>query len=326
MDTDAPAETVVRPSKIVLSPDDPLGAAAQAAIAEGVEALKQMQAGAIAGEVESLHQLRVATRRLRAAIELFAGVLHGSRVRVYNRDLPWLGLAAGMVRECDVTGDLIRARSAKLDPKMAEALAPIYDALAARRKGEHQAFLAMANSRRGVLLLERLSRPMIRKVDAGTTVRSKAAVMIRPMARSVVRAGAKLVEDSPPELFHRVRVRVKRLRYAFEMIAPLGGKRHKKALARLVEMQDLLGLYWDGVAAVAWLRSHCASGAVPPATLLAAGALIQSLLKRQRKLVARCRKRWKRLERSGIIRDAIAEIGRKAHVAPVPALEVVDAA
>ena len=326
MDTDAPAETVVRPSKLVLSPDDPLGAAARAAIVQGVEVLKQMQAGAIAGDVESLHQLRVATRRSRAAIELFAAVLHGSRVRAYKRDLPWLGQAAGMVRECDVAGDLIRARSAKLDPQMAEALAPIYDALAERRKAEHQAFLAMTNSKRCVLLLERLSRPMIRKVDAGTTVRSKAAMMIRPMARSVVRAGSRLAEDSPPEWFHRLRVRVKRLRYAFEMLAPLGGKRHKKALARLVATQDLLGLYQDGVAAIAWMRSHCASGAARPATLLAAGALIQSLLKRQRKLSARCLKRWKRLERKGIIRDAIAEIGRKAHAAPVPALEVVDTA
>jgi CHAD domain-containing protein len=326
VDTDAPAETVVRPSKIVLPLDDPLGAAARAAIVQGVEALKQMQAGAIVGDVESLHQLRVATRRLRAAIELFAGVLHGSRVRVYKRDLPWLGQAAGMVRECDVAGDLIRTRSAKLDPQMAEALAPIYDALAERRKAEHQAFLAVTNSKRCVFLLERLSQPMIRKVDAGATVRSRAAVMIRPMARSVVRAGSKLAEDSPPEWFHRLRVRVKRLRYALEMLAPLGGKRHKKALARLAATQDILGLYQDGVAAVAWLRSHCDSGAVPPATLLAAGALIQSLLKRQRKLAARCLKRWKRVERSGIIREAIAEIGRKAHTAPVPVLEVVDAA
>jgi CHAD domain-containing protein len=326
VDTDAPAETVVRPSKIVLSPDDPLGDAARAAIAQGVEALKQMRAGATAGDVESLHQLRVATRRLRAAIELFAGVLHGSRVRVYKRDLPWLGQAAGMVRECDVAGELIRARSAKLDPQMAEALTPIYDALAERRKAEHQAFLAVTNSKRYVLLLERLSQPMIRKVDAGTTVRGKGAVMIRPIARSVVRAGSKLAEDSPPEWFHSLRVRVKRLRYALEMLTPLGGKRHKKALARLEATQDILGLYQDGIATVAWLRSHCDSGVVPPATLLAAGALIQSLLKRQRKLAARCLKRWKRVERSGIIREATAEIGRRAHIAPVPTLEVVDAA
>jgi hypothetical protein len=110
------------------------------------------------------------------------------------------------------------------------------------------------------------------------------------------------------------------------MLAPLGGKRHKKALARLAATQDILGLYQDGIATAVWLRSHCDSGAVPPATLLAAGALIQSLLKRQRKLAARCLKRWKRVERSGIIREAIAEIGRKAHTAPVPVLEVVDAA
>jgi CHAD domain-containing protein len=326
VDTDAPAEIVVRPSKIALSPDDPLGAAARAAIVQGVEALKQMQAGAIAGDVESLHQLRVATRRLRAAIELFTGVLHGSRVRIYKRDLPWVGQAAGMVRECDVAGDLIHARSAKLDPQMVDALAPIYEALAERRKAEHEAFVAITNSKRYVLLIERLSLPMIRKVDAGITVRSRAAVMMRPIARSAVRAGSRLAEDSPPEWFHRLRVRVKRLRYALEMLTPLGGKRHKKALARLEATQEILGLYQDGIATVAWLRSHCDSGTVPPATLLAAGALIQSLLKRQRKLAARCLKRWKRVERSGIIREAIAEIGRKAHIASVPTLEVVDAA
>jgi CHAD domain-containing protein len=209
---------------------------------------------------------------------------------------------------------------------MASALAPIYDALAERRQSEHQAFVAMAASKRCGLLFERLSRPIIRKASPAATVRSNAVAMLRPMARGVVRAGARLAADSPPELFHRLRVRMKRLRYALEMLSPLGGRRHNKALARIEEAQDLLGLYQDGVTAVAWLRLHCASGAVAPATLLAAGALIQSLLKRQRKLAVRSLKSWKRLERRGIIREAIAEIGRKAHAAPAAEAEVVDAA
>src|SRR5260370_35129368 len=148
---------------------------------------------------------------------------------------------------------------------MAEALAAIYEALSERRKAEHQAFLVVANSKRCALLLERLSQPMIRKVDAVATVRSKAAVMIRPLARSVVRAGSKLAEDSPPEWFHRLRVRVKRLRYALEMLAPLGGKRHKKALARLVAAQALLVPTQDGISTAVGLRPHSAPEQVHPA-------------------------------------------------------------
>jgi CHAD domain-containing protein len=323
VDADAPA---VRPRTIVLAPDEPVSTAVQAAIALGLETLKQMLATATSGEAEPLHQLRVAARRLRAAVELFAGILHGARVRTYRRDLQWLGRTAGLARECDVTGDLVRARSAKLDPLVADALGPVYEALTEQRGREHQAFLAAAKSKRWALVTARLSRPIVKRIEPTVTVRGRAAIMLRPMVRSVMRAGSRLADDSPPELFHRLRVRVKRLRYALEMVEPLGGKRYNKARARLAKFQDLLGLHQDAVAAITWLRSYSDSTPAPPATLLAIGALIQSLIERQYKLAARSFKEWKRLARRGVIRKAIAELGRHARAAPKPEAEVDNAA
>ncbi len=95
------------------------------------------------------------------------------------------------------------------------------------------------------------------------------------------------------------------------MIAPLGAKRHRKTLARLEELQEMLGLYHDITVATAWLLSYAETSAAPPRTMLAAGALIQSLGSRESKLRRRCMKAWRRFDRSDAMRDTMQEI-RKA--------------
>ncbi len=102
------------------------------------------------------------------------------------------------------------------------------------------------------------------------------------------------------------------------MIAPLGAKRHKKALARLEALQELLGLFHDTTVASAWLLSYAETSAAPPRTMLAAGALIQSLDSRERKLRRQCTRAWRRLERSDAIRDTLAEIRRAGRLALMP--------
>ncbi|HZC45005.1 MAG TPA: CHAD domain-containing protein, partial [Candidatus Acidoferrum sp.] len=54
------------PRRVTLSPGETVADAARKAIAFGVESLLRHQAAAESGEAEPLHQLRVATRRLRA--------------------------------------------------------------------------------------------------------------------------------------------------------------------------------------------------------------------------------------------------------------------
>ena len=80
-----------KPPRIAISPDDPVGASAQNALKSGLVALEFYEVAARAGEIEAIHQLRVANRRLRAALELFSSVLHGSRVNYLRRELHWLG-------------------------------------------------------------------------------------------------------------------------------------------------------------------------------------------------------------------------------------------
>src|SRR5208337_4416148 len=112
------------PRRVTLLPGETVADAARKAIAFGVESLLRNQNAAQSGEAEPLHQLRVATRRLRASIELFSNVIYAAQLKLYWRDLPWLGAQAGAVRECDVTAVLIGARAAKIDPDLRAASAP----------------------------------------------------------------------------------------------------------------------------------------------------------------------------------------------------------
>jgi CHAD domain-containing protein len=314
------------PRKLELAASDTLAAAAERALALGLAGLKHQERLAASGDVEGLHQLRVATRRVRASIELFASILHATQVRIWQRDLPWLAALAGAVRECDVIAETMRQRAPKIDPKLAESLQPIYDALIERRAEEHHRLAEALASERYRALLARLERPALRKAGAHSQLGPHAPRLVRPMVTSVFRTGTRLKAGAPPEVVHHLRVRVKRLRYALEMLASFGGKRHKKAVRRLEDLQDLLGTFNDVTIAIGWLIAYGETPGVAPAAALAAGAMVQSLRARERKLARRSLKAWRKFERSAIIRDALDEIRSNARPAPEPAAPATESA
>lgn len=324
---DAPtAEAPAR--KVTLSPAESVADAARKAIAFGAEALLRNQAAAESGEVEPLHQLRVATRRLRASVELFSTFIYASQLKIFRRDLPWLGSEAGSVRECDVTAALIAARASKIDPDLKYAIAPIVAALETRRRLEFAKLCELLESRRYRSLLVKLSNPAIKKAGADRRLGIAAAQLIRPATHSASRFGKRLAGDAPALVFHKLRVRLKRLRYELEMMAPLGAKRQKKTLRRLESLQEHLGLYHDVTVAKAWLLSYAETSGVPPKTLLAAGALMQSLDRREDKLRRRCMKEWRRFERSEIMHAAVEELRQAGKLSLMPVtspVQTVDA-
>jgi hypothetical protein len=103
------------------------------------------------------------------------------------------------------------------------------------------------------------------------------------------------------------------LRYAFEMLSAGAGHHHRHAIERLEEMQEMLGQHHDTVALGTWLR-ELASGpeALPPATMMAAGALIHELGRREVKLKEHSLKRWKQFRREDVIGEALEEIASEA--------------
>lgn len=313
------AQALPAAPRLELAADQTITAAAREAIIFGGIALERYREAAATGQSEPIHQLRVTARRLRASLHLFAGVIHATYSRIIERDLIWMAQAAGGVREREISTVVFRRRAAKLDPVLADSLAAIYRALWRERTLKLYDLQSVVESKRYRALLARLEKPRLRKFHTDTLLRTEAASMLRPIARSVTRAGAALDESSAPRTIHRLRVRVKRLRYALELLSALGGKRSRRLLSRLEVLQDLLGNLNDLSVATAWLINFPLTAGAELGAVMAAGAMTQALRSRSAKLARRGVKAWRKLDKGTAIADALEEIRRHGKTVPMQA-------
>jgi CHAD domain-containing protein len=204
---------------------------------------------------ETVHQLRVAAGRLSAWLRL-------ARMRVLRDDLGWLRCSAAQLRDLDV---LLERRGG--EP---------WSASSARRREElaHELALALATQRCAALLQALEFLPELEE--------ARALERIPHLLERVHACAREALEPDEPVLeeLHRLRKRVRRLRYALEWL-----DREAPATKAL---QDALGDLRDTALA---LRTASASGA--GAEPLA--ALQLELDDTQ----ARVRRRWLDFERAG---------------------------
>ncbi len=275
------------PSSPVPAEPVPAGELAFAALGRHRERLLANEAGTRLGEnPEALHDMRVATRRLRAGLALFAEVLpkRGERLR---RELGWLGRTLGEVRDLDVQIERL-ATEAGQDAALAPAAAAVAAVLAKHRDGARRRMLRALDSRRYARLLDALAAYVA--ANPGARRRGLArqpAALLAPdlLARAykkVRRTGERLTDESKAEEFHRMRIRTKRLRYAIEFHESLYGKPADELVARLVAIQDHLGVHQDChvmLAQIDELRLERAKR-LPPGALFAMGTLAERLARR----------------------------------------------
>jgi len=221
-------------------------------------------------------------------------VLPAVAVRRTPEDLRWIGRMIGAPRDLDVLAQAVTARGRRLEPALRPALGPLTQAIRERRAAAHVEMVRTLDAPRCRTLLTRLAAIEGRADTA--RLGAIAPDLVQPLVRAVRRAGRRLDESAPRAAFHRLRVRVKRLRYALETLRGLGHKRLPKMLRRLEQLQDLLGEHQDAVTQIAWLRAHTEAAGLPPATLVAMGALIQVLARRARRRRRRFALVWRRLE------------------------------
>ena len=110
---------------------------------------------------EDLHQMRVAIRRLRAALVVFEEALPARAPRL-RRELGWLGSLSGVVRDLDVQLAQIGAWSAEADPPEREALDIVTAVLDQRRTKSRARLVTAMDSRRHVHLTASMQRFLTR--------------------------------------------------------------------------------------------------------------------------------------------------------------------
>ncbi|MEA3214666.1 MAG: hypothetical protein QOJ19_822 [Acidimicrobiia bacterium] len=235
---------------------------ARAALASGTERLLRHDPDVRFGnDVESLHQARVATRRLRSDLRTLGPVLRADRIEGLRSELAWLGGLLGAVRDADVLADRLRARGKDLPEADRGGLAGLVEHVARQREDAQRVLVDVLGSGRYLDLVEDLVNaskhpPLADGVDADRPARQLAEEVACQAWRRLAKWVRRLDQNPPDADLHEARKRAKRARYAMELLHPmLGG--HTKALAsRLADLQDALGELQDAVVAEQWLRDH----------------------------------------------------------------------
>jgi CHAD domain-containing protein len=248
----------------------------------------------LGNDPENLHQHRVAARRARAFVRTTRRYLDPDWRRSLGEALRRLGEATGPARDLDVALEHLRAELEALDETEDAAKAMILERLEEERARARGRLLGALEAPDYRFVLARLRLPPRLAADIDSIpLEALAKQEFRRLARRVDRLGKRPAEEK----VHRLRISLKRARYAAELAAPKGRAR-RRFLADARVLQELLGEHQDAVVAEQRLRSASIQN-VPTAAAFAAGRLAERQRVRRARVQRRLPAAWRRLRKSG---------------------------
>jgi CHAD domain-containing protein len=214
-------------------------------------------------EEDVVHTTRVAVRRLRSTIRVFADLFDPAEADHLESELIWWATLLGEVRDLDILIERQAALLAALPPEL--TLGPvsstIHTELATRRKRATDDVTDALNSERyrkliGMIHHWRSDPPFTAAADSPTDAIEAGIKKAKKKARKRLSTAVAVrrVGEPSDELFHRARKASKRYRYAVEAAAPVWGSKADKIVAQRKDLQDLLGNHQDGIVSAAFLR------------------------------------------------------------------------
>jgi CHAD domain-containing protein len=215
---------------------------------------------ALAGDEESVHQMRVAGRRLRVALPLLARSPEHRRARRARRILRELTRAAGAGRDLDVAVGLLEAEvpgGARATPAQRTLRARLRAARTRSRRRLADALLDVD--------IARLRRDLRRILAARGEVLFTSVLRLRDSREErgarLLEALAALGERYDVPALHEARKQVRRLRYTAEVADALLGQPSPSA-GRFKELQEQLGSVRDTYMLAEWLARQARAAGV----------------------------------------------------------------
>jgi len=288
-------------SKLKADGGDSAGVGIQAALTRSVRRLVMNDPGVRLGEVEGVHQMRVAARRLRSDLRTFGPLVDNNWARGLIDGLRVIARALGEVRDMDVLLENMKASAGEIG----EDLTPLFESLRARRSAGRSDLGAFLDSPGYVDLIERLSgaavRPLLTEAAAAPCRVALPPLVATAWTKLQSKASA-LAPDSDDADFHRVRIEAKKVRYATEAVGRCLDKKEGRDAASfaasVAEVQGALGDLQVATLAQQVVAAEAERRPEEPVFALAAGRLLE----RQRAAARRARRAyfdgWSSLEQS----------------------------
>ncbi|MET3923725.1 CHAD domain-containing protein [Arthrobacter sp. UYEF20] len=231
-------------------------------LGEQLAELRRHAPGVRENQAESIHEMRVAARRLRSLLATTRKLFAAGAAEDIRSELRWLSGALGAARDPGVVQARLRELLASEPEELTsgQAAQRIDEELDAAAAAGHQGVIEALGSERydrlllslGTLLAadrlsQKASRPprrTLRKFVAGETARlARAVADLSPPSHARARDAE----------LHEVRKAAKRLRYCAELAVAVGGRRAGKRIRKTAKaarrIQTTLGLHHDSVVA-----------------------------------------------------------------------------
>jgi CHAD domain-containing protein len=237
-----------------------------------VEAIFENAPGARSGEnLECLHDMRVASRRLRETLQLFGMFYRPSRLRKTLDQAKKMTRILGLPREMDVNLSLLQEFEGDSDPVVRtthEHLLETFERKQAKlRKKMHKTLDALnlkslraqwINFAQTALLAPKpqsMLSGIQREFESEAYLRQTTAIL-RHKAVPLLAFRSTPLHSQTDENLHRLRIVLKKLRYALEIYDPLHDHRFEKAIQSAKELQEVLGKVHDYSVLIEQLQAH----------------------------------------------------------------------
>jgi CHAD domain-containing protein len=241
------APDVAEPSAV--SPDDPAGDAVHAHLLTHVRRFLLQDMRVRRDLPDSVHQMRVAARRLRSGLRVFSPLVDADWSRHLRDELGWAASELGLSRDSEVLLARLDAHADELGDADAETIHAHVDPLMQAKvdAGRAEALDAMRSERHLALLdalVDAAANPQLTEA-AAAPAREALPPLFDKSWRKLAREVRALTLDGPSDEWHETRITAKRARYAAEALVPVFGAPAKGLATSLSNVTEQLGEHQD---------------------------------------------------------------------------------
>ncbi len=231
-------------------------------ILEQVHQVEEQQEGALLGkDIEYIHQIRVASRRLRNGLACFLDCLPKKKAKVWQTEVKKITRAMGDARDLDIQIELLdRLYEDNLDPKYK----PGYRRLLLRLK--QQRTKAQAKVNKTITALEKNEtlinlQSQLEKIIGSArdtylytpSLYQKAFSSINENLETFLSYEKYISNPENVKELHAMRIAGKKLRYTIEIFAPIYNQALLPYIELMKDIQDQLGEIHDDDVWISWL-------------------------------------------------------------------------
>jgi CHAD domain-containing protein len=232
-----------------VSPDDPAGDAVHALLLTQVRRFLLQDMRVRLDLPDSVHQMRVAARRLRSGLRVFSPLVDPTWSRHLRDELGWAASELGLSRDSEVLLARLDSHADELGAADAAAIHAHVDPLMQGKvdAGRAEALEALRSSRHLDLLdalVSAAAQPRLAEA-ARTPAREALPPLFDKAWRKLAKEVAALTLDGPSDDWHETRITAKRARYAAEALVPVFGAPAKGLATALSNVTEQLGEHQD---------------------------------------------------------------------------------